>query len=61
MTDKLHSGKKTGHAVDPNKYSAQNEKFTDKLRAWVEKVTGKKACGSSVLRGRWTVLMRRCV
>lgn len=35
-------GKKTGHHVDPNKYRAQNEKFTDKLRGFIEKATGKK-------------------
>nr|OQO15741.1 hypothetical protein B0A51_16485 [Rachicladosporium sp. CCFEE 5018] len=36
-------GKKTGHHVRPGQYSAQNEKFTDKLRGYLEKVTGKKA------------------
>jgi len=35
-------GKKSGHPVDSNKYRAQNEKFTDKLRGMLEKVTGKK-------------------
>ena len=37
-------GKKSGHAVDSQKYRAQNEKFTDKLRGWFEKTTGKKVC-----------------
>jgi hypothetical protein len=37
-------GKKSGHAVDPNKYASQNEKLTDKLRVYFEKVTGKKVC-----------------
>lgn len=32
----------SGHQIDPNKYSAQNEKFTDKARGMFEKWTGKK-------------------
>ena len=32
----------SGRQVDPNKYAAQNEKFTDKARAMFEKYTGKK-------------------
>ncbi|KAK5129774.1 hypothetical protein LTR08_002840 [Meristemomyces frigidus] len=35
-------GKKTGHPVDPTKYASQNEKATDKIRALVEKYSGKK-------------------
>lgn len=37
-------GQATGHHVDPKKYRAQNEKFTDKLRGFFEKQTGKKVC-----------------
>ena len=33
----------SGHNVDPQRYRAQNEKFTDKLRCMFEKYTGKKA------------------
>jgi len=33
----------SGHNVDPQRYRAQNEKFTDKLRGMFEKYTGKKA------------------
>lgn len=51
-------GKKSGHAVDPNKYRAQNEKITDKARMWFEKVTGKKVCNPFMpldvgLRRKW--------
>lgn len=35
-------GKKSGHPIDSQKYRAQNEKFTDKLRGMIEKFTGKK-------------------
>ncbi|KAF2207372.1 hypothetical protein CERZMDRAFT_107808 [Cercospora zeae-maydis SCOH1-5] len=35
-------GNMTGHHVDPQKYRAQNEKFTDKLRGFFESKTGKK-------------------
>lgn len=35
-------GQASGHQVDPAKYRAQNEKFTDKLRGFIEKKTGKK-------------------
>ncbi|KXT00809.1 hypothetical protein AC578_2928 [Pseudocercospora eumusae] len=35
-------GQSTGHPVDTNKYREKNEKFTDKLRAFIEKKTGKK-------------------
>jgi len=37
------AGQMSGHNVDPQKYRAQNEKFTDKLRGMFEKYTGKKA------------------
>ncbi|KJX97699.1 hypothetical protein TI39_contig469g00002 [Zymoseptoria brevis] len=42
--EKLESmiGKKSGKNIDPNKYSKQNEKITDKIRQMVEKATGKK-------------------
>ncbi|KAM0710478.1 hypothetical protein Q7P35_002841 [Cladosporium inversicolor] len=36
------AGKKSGHAVNPGQYRAQNEKITDKLRGMFEKATGKK-------------------
>ncbi|GIZ38295.1 hypothetical protein CKM354_000171500 [Cercospora kikuchii] len=35
-------GAMTGHNVDPKKYRAQNEKFTDKLRGLFESKSGKK-------------------
>ncbi|EME40270.1 hypothetical protein DOTSEDRAFT_28174 [Dothistroma septosporum NZE10] len=35
-------GQASGHQIDPAKYRAQNEKFTDKLRGFFEKKTGKK-------------------
>nr|POF15266.1 hypothetical protein CFP56_42155 [Quercus suber] len=35
-------GKRTGHNIDSNKMRSTNEKFTDKLRVWIEKATGKK-------------------
>jgi hypothetical protein len=35
-------GKKSGKNIDPNKYSKQNEKLTDKLRGMFEKSSGKK-------------------
>ncbi|KXT08234.1 hypothetical protein AC579_80 [Pseudocercospora musae] len=35
-------GQSTGHPVDTNKYRDKNEKFTDKLRGFFEKKTGKK-------------------
>lgn len=37
-------GAASGHPVDTNKYRAQNEKFTDKLRGFIERKTGKKVC-----------------
>lgn len=36
-------GGATGHNIDPAKYRDKNEKFTDKLRGFFEKKTGKKA------------------
>ncbi|KAK3117148.1 hypothetical protein LTR53_001805 [Teratosphaeriaceae sp. CCFEE 6253] len=36
-------GAATGHPVDANKMRNTNEKFTDKLRMFIEKKTGKKA------------------
>jgi transcription termination factor NusB len=32
----------SGKNVDPQKYRAQNEKITDKIRGYIEKFTGKK-------------------
>lgn len=37
-------GGMTGKNVDPQKYRAQNEKLTDKIRGFLEKATGKKVC-----------------
>lgn len=34
----------SGKNVDPQKYRAQNEKLTDKIRGFLEKATGKKVC-----------------
>lgn len=36
----------SGHNVDPAKYRDKNEKFTDKLRGFFEKKSGKKVCCS---------------
>ncbi|KAF2166183.1 hypothetical protein M409DRAFT_23372 [Zasmidium cellare ATCC 36951] len=36
------AGQASGHNVDPAKYREKNEKFTDKLRGFFEKKTGKK-------------------
>ncbi|EMF08990.1 uncharacterized protein SEPMUDRAFT_151862 [Sphaerulina musiva SO2202] len=35
-------GGMSGKNVDPQKYRAQNEKLTDKIRGFLEKATGKK-------------------
>lgn len=37
-------GGMSGKNVDPQKYRAQNEKLTDKIRGFLEKATGKKVC-----------------
>lgn len=40
------AGQASGHNVDPAKYRDKNEKFTDKVRSFFEKKTGKKVCSS---------------
>ncbi|KAK3621198.1 hypothetical protein LTR56_017146 [Elasticomyces elasticus] len=36
-------GTASGHPMDSNKMRGTNEKITDKIRGYLEKVTGKKA------------------
>ncbi|TKA78985.1 hypothetical protein B0A55_02566 [Friedmanniomyces simplex] len=35
-------GQATGHPMDTNKMRGTNEKITDKIRFYIEKITGKK-------------------
>jgi len=39
------AGQMSGHPVDTNRYRDKNEKITDKIRAFIEKKTGKKLPG----------------
>lgn len=48
------AGQASGHNVDPAKYRDKNEKFTDKVRGFFEKKTGKKVCFFACERVEWS-------